>query len=149
MVALSGTFAAELLFRRQWWAIAPLAAIWLIPMALPQQWTTQASDPTRVALLQGNLPQLLKWTPEGQRTAANTYSELTREVADEVDLIVWPETALPMIEEQARPVLERVQANLPPDVALLTGIVQRDEQERYFNSVIGVGNVEGATRKST
>lgn len=147
LVALSGTFAAELLFRRQWWAIAPLAAIWLIPMALPQQWTTQASDPTRVALLQGNLPQLLKWTPEGQRTAANTYSELTREVADEVDLIVWPETALPMIEEQARPVLERVQANLPPDVALLTGIVQRDEQERYFNSVIGVGNVEGSYQK--
>lgn len=146
LVALSGTFAAELL-RRQWWALAPLAAIWLVPLALPQQWTTPVSEPTRVALLQGNLPQLLKWTPEGQRTAANTYSELTREVADEVDLIIWPETALPMMEAQARPVLERVQSNLPPDVALLTGIVQRDEQERYFNSVIGVGNVEGSYQK--
>ncbi|MGQ7261670.1 apolipoprotein N-acyltransferase [Vreelandella sp. V005] len=146
LVALSGTFAAELL-RRQWWTLAPLAAIWLVPLALPQQWTTPVSEPTRVALLQGNLPQLLKWTPEGQRTAANTYSELTREVADEVDLIIWPETALPMMEAQARPVLERVQSNLPPDVALLTGIVQRDEQERYFNSVIGVGNVEGSYHK--
>ncbi len=146
LVALSGAFAAELL-RRQWWALAPLAAIWLIPLALPQQWTTPVSEPTRVALLQGNLPQLLKWTPEGQRAAANTYSELTREVADEVDLIIWPETALPMMETQARPVLERVQASLPPDVALLTGIVQRDEQERYFNSVIGVGNVEGSYQK--
>lgn len=146
LVALSGTFAAELL-RRQWWALAPLAAIWLVPLALPQQWATPVSEPTRVALLQGNLPQLLKWTPEGQRTAANTYSELTREVADEVDLIIWPETALPMMEAQARPVLERVQSNLPPDVALLTGIVQRDEQERYFNSVIGVGNVEGSYQK--
>ncbi len=73
LVALSGTFAAELL-RRQWWALAPLAAIWLVPLALPQQWTTPVSEPTRVALLQGNLPQLLKWTPEGQRTAANTNS---------------------------------------------------------------------------
>lgn len=147
MVALSGALGAELLLRRQWWTLAPLAAIWLIPLALPQQWTTPASEPTRVALLQGNLPQLLKWTPEGQRTAANTYSDLTREVADEVDLIIWPETALPMMETQARPVLERVQANLPPDVALLTGIVQRDEQERYFNSVIGVGDVEGSYQK--
>ncbi|MGP9574022.1 MULTISPECIES: apolipoprotein N-acyltransferase [unclassified Halomonas] len=146
-VALSGAFIAELLLRRQWWTLVPLAAIWLIPLALPQQWTTPAGEPTRVALLQGNLPQLLKWTPEGQREAANTYSQLTREVADEVDLIIWPETALPMMETQARPVLERVQANLPTDVALLTGIVQRDEQERYFNSVIGVGNVAGSYQK--
>ncbi|WP_235039948.1 apolipoprotein N-acyltransferase [Vreelandella profundi] len=147
LVALSGALAAELLLRRQWWTLAPLAAIWLIPLALPALWTTQASEPTRVALLQGNLPQLLKWTSEGQRVAANTYSQLTRDVADDVDLIIWPETALPMTEAQARPVLERVQANLPPGVALLTGVVQRDEQERYFNGVIGVGNVEGSYQK--
>ncbi|MFB9869552.1 apolipoprotein N-acyltransferase [Vreelandella sulfidaeris] len=146
-VVLSGALAAELLLRRQWWTLAPLAAIWLLPLALPQQWTTPAAEPTRVALLQGNLPQLSKWTPEGQREAANTYSALTRDVADEVDLILWPETALPMMEAQARPVLERVQANLPPDVALLTGIVQRDEAGRYYNSVIGVGNVEGSYQK--
>ncbi|MCC5901147.1 MAG: apolipoprotein N-acyltransferase [Halomonas sp.] len=146
LVVLTGTLGAELL-RRQWWAVLPLAAIWLAPLALPSHWTTPASEPTRVALLQGNLPQLLKWTPDGQRVAANTYSNLTREVADDVDLILWPETALPMMEHQARPVLERVQSTLPPDVALMTGIVQLDEQNRYFNSVIGVGNVEGSYQK--
>ncbi|HBA00068.1 MAG TPA: apolipoprotein N-acyltransferase, partial [Halomonas sp.] len=146
LVVLTGTLGVEVL-RRQWWAALPLAAIWLAPLALPHQWTTPVSEPTRVALLQGNLPQLLKWTPEGQRTAANTYSELTRDVADEADLILWPETALPMIDSQARPVLERVQANLPVDTALLTGIVQLDEDDRYFNSVIGVGNVEGSYQK--
>ena len=146
-VVLSGTLGAELVLRRQWWAAAPLAAIWLIPLALPHQWATPASEPTRVALLQGNLPQLLKWTPEGQRTAANTYSRLTAEVADDADIIIWPETALPMMEAQARPVLERVQANLPPGVALLTGIVQLDEASEYYNSVIGVGNVDGSYQK--
>ncbi|WP_457944404.1 apolipoprotein N-acyltransferase [Vreelandella alkaliphila] len=146
LVVLTGTLGAELL-RRQWWAALPLAAIWLVPVALPSLWTTPASEPTRVALLQGNLPQLLKWTPEGQRVAANTYSDLTRRVADDADLILWPETALPMIDNQARPVLERVQANLPPSTALLTGIVQLDEDNRYFNSVIGVGNVEGSYQK--
>ena len=146
LVVLTGTLGVEVL-RRQWWAALPLAAIWLAPLALPHQLTTPVSESTRVALLQGNLPQLLKWTPEGQRTAANTYSELTRDVADEADLILWPETALPMIDSQARPVLERVQANLPVDTALLTGIVQLDEDDRYFNSVIGVGNVEGSYQK--
>ncbi|WP_301585708.1 apolipoprotein N-acyltransferase [Halomonas alkaliantarctica] len=146
LVVLTGTLGAELL-RRQWWAALPLAVIWLLPLALPTLWTTPASESTRVALLQGNLPQLLKWTPEGQRVAANTYSDLTRRVADEADLILWPETALPMIDNQARPVLERVQASLPPSTALLTGIVQLDEDDRYFNSVIGVGNVEGSYQK--
>ncbi|RUR36034.1 apolipoprotein N-acyltransferase [Vreelandella populi] len=146
-VVLSGTLGAELILRRQWWAAAPLAAIWLIPLALPHQWATPASEPTRVALLQGNLPQLLKWTPEGQRTAANTYSRLTAEVADDADIIIWPETALPMMEAQARPLLERVQANLPPGVALITGIVQLDAANQYYNSVIGVGNVDGSYQK--
>ncbi|MGO2880311.1 MAG: apolipoprotein N-acyltransferase [Halomonas sp.] len=147
LVVLSGTLAANVLLRRQWWALAPLLAIWLIPLALPAQWTTPSSTPTRVALLQGNLPQLLKWTPDGQRIAANTYSRLTAEVADEADIIIWPETALPMTETQARPVLERVQANLPPGVALVTGIVQLDEANRYYNSVVGIGNVEGSYQK--
>ncbi|SDO02179.1 apolipoprotein N-acyltransferase [Vreelandella arcis] len=146
LVALSGGLGAEFL-RRQWWTLAPLAAIWLIPLALPSQWTTAVETPTRVALLQGNLPQLSKWTTEGQRNAANTYSDLTRDVADQVDLIVWPETALPMMETQARPILERVQSNLPTDTALVTGIVQRDADNRYFNSIIGIGDVEGSYQK--
>ncbi|MCL7929793.1 apolipoprotein N-acyltransferase [Halomonas llamarensis] len=146
-VAFSGALGAELLFSRRIWTLAPLAAIWVTPFVLPTQWTTPSDTPTRVALLQGNLPQLIKWTPEGQRKAANTYMELTRALDDDIDLILWPETALPMVETQARPVLERVQANLATDTALLTGIVQRDESGRFFNSVIGVGNVEGSYHK--
>ncbi|WP_447957546.1 apolipoprotein N-acyltransferase [Vreelandella sp. EE7] len=146
LVALSGTLGVMVL-RRHFWMALPLAAIWLIPLALPQLWTTQASQPTRVALLQGNLSQLIKWTPEGQRAAADIYTELTQTVSGEADLIIWPETAVPMFEYQARPVLERLQADLPEDTALMTGIVQLDEQNRYFNSMVGVGNVSGSYQK--
>ncbi|MCG7602009.1 apolipoprotein N-acyltransferase [Halomonas sp. McH1-25] len=144
--ALTGTLGVELL-RRRWWAALPIAALWLIPLALPQQWTTQGSASPRVALLQGNLPQLMKWSAEGQRNAANTYASLTREQSDDVELFIWPETALPMFQEQAMPVLERIQATLPPESALLTGIVQRDPQGRYYNAVIGLGDVQGDYRK--
>ncbi|WP_447895539.1 apolipoprotein N-acyltransferase [Vreelandella sp. GE22] len=146
LVALSGTLGVMVL-RRHFWMALPLAAIWLIPLALPQLWTAQASQPTRVALLQGNLSQLIKWTPEGQRAAADIYTELTQTVSNEADLIIWPETAVPMFEYQARPVLERLQADLPEETALMTGIVQLDEQNRYFNSMIGVGNVSGSYQK--
>ncbi|WP_373181903.1 apolipoprotein N-acyltransferase [Halomonas campaniensis] len=146
ITALTGTLLVEFLARR-WWAAAPVAALWLIPLALPTQWTQPAGEPLRVALLQGNLDQLIKWTPEGQREAANIYAELTRNQPDDLDLIVWPEAALPMFEDQARPILERVQSNLSPDTALVTGILQREAQGRYFNSVIGLGNAEGQYRK--
>ncbi|WP_052384065.1 apolipoprotein N-acyltransferase [Litchfieldella xinjiangensis] len=146
ITALTGTLGVELL-RRQWLAALPIAALWAAPLLLPHAWTTADETNHRVALLQGNLPQLMKWTAEGQRTAANTYTQLTRAQGEDIDLIVWPETALPMLEEDAIPVLERLQSTLPPDIALLTGIVQRDTEGRYFNSVIGAGDVEGVYRK--
>ena len=146
ITALTGTLGVEFL-RRRWWAALPIAVLWLTPLALPLQWTTQGSASPRVALLQGDLPQLMKWSAEGQRNAANVYASLTREQGDDVDLFIWPETALPMFQQQAMPVLERIQATLPPESALLTGIVQRDSQGRYYNAVIGLGNVEGDYRK--
>ncbi len=147
ITALTGSLGVELL-RRRWWAALPVAALWLVPLVLPAQWTSPAGEPLRVALLQGNLDQAIKWTAEGQREAANRYSELTRAQADDPDLIVWPEAALPMFEREARPILERVQSNLAPDTALLTGILQRDGEGLYYNSVIGLGDVEGEYRKT-
>ncbi|WP_353981918.1 apolipoprotein N-acyltransferase [Salinicola endophyticus] len=147
IVALSGTLLVAFC-RRRWWAAAPLAALWLLPLLLPTHWTQQAADPLRFALLQGDLPQLSKWSPEGQRQAVNTYTRMTRELPDDVDVIVWPETALPMLAQQALPYLERLQATLPEQSALLTGIVQRDADERYYNAIIGVGATRGEYRKA-
>lgn len=146
IVALSGTLGVEFLHRR-WWALLPIAAFWLAPLSLPAQWTEPAGEPLQVALLQGNLDQLIKWTPEGQRTAANTYLDMTREHADEADLIIWPEAALPMFEDEAEPLLARAQVHLAPDSALLTGILQREGRGLYYNSVIALGNAEGEYRK--
>ncbi|WP_136248871.1 apolipoprotein N-acyltransferase [Halomonas borealis] len=140
IVALSGALGVVVL-RRRWWAALPLAALWLAPLALPSQWTTPAGEPLRVALLQGNLSQLIKWTPEGQRSAANTYLALTAELDDAPDLVVWPEAALPMFADQARPILERAQTLLPPQSTLLTGILTR-EDGRFHNGVLEVGDDE-------
>ena len=148
LVAFSGGLLITLVIKRRLWASIPLAAIWLTPLILPTEWTTPSEQPTKVAMVQGNLPQLIKWTADGQREAVATYTRQTRAISDDVDLIIWPETALPMLEHQARPVLNQVQSNLPTDTALITGILQQDEQaQRFFNGVVGVGNVEGDYQK--
>jgi apolipoprotein N-acyltransferase len=50
----------------------------------------------RVGIIQGNIEQDQKWDPAFQEMTITRYEQLTREVAvQEVDLIIWPETAVP------------------------------------------------------
>lgn len=52
--------------------------------------------PLRIALIQGNIPQDVKWSPAFQEKTIATYERLTREAAkDDIDLAVWPESAVP------------------------------------------------------
>ncbi len=44
ITALTGSLGVELL-RRRWWAALPIAAaLWLVPLALPAQWTSPAGE---------------------------------------------------------------------------------------------------------
>ncbi|GAA0708692.1 apolipoprotein N-acyltransferase [Vreelandella titanicae] len=147
ITALTGTLGVELL-RRRWWFLVPIAVMWLVPLVLPNQWTTPAGEPIHVALLQGNLDQNIKWSAQGQRESINIYTSMTREQPSDIDLIVWPEVALPLFEQEAQLTLERVASDLSPGTNLLTGILQRDGEGLYYNSVIGLGDVQGQYRKA-
>ncbi|MBN2058876.1 MAG: apolipoprotein N-acyltransferase, partial [Deltaproteobacteria bacterium] len=54
------------------------------------------SDPLRVAIIQANIDQSVKWNPDYQGKTLVKYLELTRSIYwYDPHLIVWPETALP------------------------------------------------------
>ena len=58
--------------------------------------TPTTGAPLRVALVQGNIPQDVKWSPTFQDKTIAIYERLTREAAKNgVDLVVWPESAVP------------------------------------------------------
>ena len=58
--------------------------------------TAETGAPLRVALVQGNIPQDVKWSPEFQDKTIAIYEHLTREAAKNgVDLVVWPESSVP------------------------------------------------------
>jgi apolipoprotein N-acyltransferase len=64
-------------------------------------------DPTetvRVAVLQGNIPQGVKWSREWYERTLGVYEGLSRRaLAQGAELIVWPETAVPgVIDTDAR-----------------------------------------------
>lgn len=70
---------------------------------------TNSSKPLRVALIQGNIPQDVKWSPEFREKTVAVYERLTREAAKGgVDLIVWPESAVPFFFQDDAVQAERI-----------------------------------------
>ncbi|MBF0623581.1 MAG: apolipoprotein N-acyltransferase [Magnetococcales bacterium] len=55
--------------------------------------------PLAVGLVQGNIPQELKWQKGYNGPTLKIYEELTRRLPGPLDLVVWPETALPFFLE--------------------------------------------------
>jgi apolipoprotein N-acyltransferase len=93
----------------------------------------------KVALIQGNIRQDIKWEPRFQEETLKIYSELTLQgKALEPDLIIWPETATPFFFQNTYPFQSRIlelsrQMNAP----LLFGAPafdRRDSMIYHFNS---------------
>ncbi len=79
-----------------------LAAIWLGGVGLQQvDWTQPSGPALKASVLQANIPQSIKWTPDAGMMIVEAYLTLTKEHLDS-DLIVWPETALPDFLHQVR-----------------------------------------------
>ena len=56
----------------------------------------KASQTVKVAVVQGNIPQNLKWDPAHRQAIFDTYVRLSqRTLTERPELIVWPETAAP------------------------------------------------------
>ncbi len=63
----------------------------------------------RVALIQGNIRQDIKWEPRFQEETIKIYSQLTRQAkAFRPDLIIWPETATPFFFQNPYPFQGRI-----------------------------------------
>ncbi len=86
----------------------------------------------KVAVVQGNVDQGLKWAPENQQMILTKYMGLTRSVLSEgADLVVWPESALPFVFDNDLPHTEALRAFVGSiETPLLTGaVVMAGEKE--------------------
>ncbi|GAA3570676.1 MAG: apolipoprotein N-acyltransferase [Pseudomonadales bacterium] len=125
---------------------------WLIgPWLKDVTWTEKAEQPLSVAAMQGNVPQLIKWDPKFLQDQIATYLELTEDNWQK-DLILWPETAIPLPQDQAGPILEHIRERLAPGSTLITGIPwygfsDRIEDFTFHNSILSVGNGNGMYHK--
>ncbi len=136
--------------------IVVLALIWVSGSVLKLvEWSTPANKPTSVALLQGNIAQDIKWSPEATEQTLKTYLDMAQ--ASKAKLIIMPETALPMlaseIPNQYTQALKKHALDNQGDI--LIGAVESvasanpSEPNQYFNSMLSIGSANTQTyRKS-
>ena len=84
-------------------------------------------------LVQPNAPQDQKWQRDMIPVFFNRLLSFT-EVGPRPDLIIWPETAMPMLLNNAEEALSVVSQSAGP-VPMIVGI-QREDNGRYYNSLI-------------
>jgi apolipoprotein N-acyltransferase len=115
-----------------------IAALLAVGAALTRiEWSQPAGRPIGASLLQGNIEQSLKWKPERLQQSLDTYLRLAR--AHPAELIVLPETALPlMLDQLPRDYLAELRrAAHDGRGGVLLGIAAQDAQGRYYNSAVG------------
>ncbi len=121
-------------------ALAALVLLWLSAAGLGQvDWSQPAGDPLRASLIQGNVPQNLKWRPDQRQPTIDLYTRLSRAAFADSDLIIWPETALPAYYHQAERFLRGLAQEAAP-ATLLTGLPVRpaSDPSRYYNAVVAM-----------
>ncbi len=108
-------------------------------------WTTPIGLPINVALVQGNISQTEKWSPEKAQSTINQY--LSMVIASKAALIILPETALPVLSSQLDPsVKQTLKAHAKQNNGdLIVGLVEYNEAtnnapSQYFNSALSFGN---------
>jgi apolipoprotein N-acyltransferase len=125
-------------------AVAAIAAVGIAGTALGRAgWTEARGTRVTVALVQGAVPQSMKWEPGQRERTLDLYAELTIPHLG-AGIIVWPEAALPALESDIRGYLESLHATAGAQGSdVVMGLLRRDRATGAFhNSMVALGATE-------
>ena len=101
---------------------------------------TTDEQPVKVAAIQGNIPQAVKWDPSQTMPSIDKYISLSVDHFGKNDIIVWPESAMPVYFQQVRPLLRDMNryAN-ESETSMIIGMQRVTEDQHSFNSMFLLG----------
>ncbi len=113
------------------------------------EWSSESGRPLSITMVQGNIPQEVKWQRDARKKIIDLYWGITQGYWDS-DLVVWPEVAMPGRSEdlEAEYLMPMAMAASEHGSNLLTGIVVSDWLRRqYYNSMLLMGDHQGVYHK--
>lgn len=158
-VVYSGAALGHCLTERKWlpMPLALVVAIWAFGAGLRTiDWVQPRTEETiKVAMVQANISQHVKWSRDQYWPTLNLYNNSSRPLWSEVDLVIWPEAAVPGYYHNAKVFLERMGKQAKAhNATLITGLPYLNQQEqeqdsprRIHNSIMAFGNGEGIYHK--
>ena len=128
--------------------VAIAAAVWVGGWLLQSVSWTQRGESRTVALVQGNLPQETRWTPQGVVDATKRYADLAAPVWNR-DIVVWPEVAIPDAWRRVAPVVAAMRPDAAGDLIHGVAIVERGAGElaAAYNAAVSTGGGEYRKRR--
>lgn len=122
---------AELLRSRKLLPLLVMPLPFIAATLLPTEWTTAEGVPLKVALVQPNIPQAIKWNPEHRAEILETYTRLSAPHLD-TQLMLWPETAIPaLFQHAAQPLGELLNELDNRNVTLISGLPSLVSDNRH------------------
>jgi apolipoprotein N-acyltransferase len=147
IVALSAASIAVMLsgVKRARPALAVSVLFWIAGAALQAlTWTQPIGEPVRVALVQANIPQSMKWDRAHYLATLETYRALSEPLWERAQIVIWPEAAITNFYDNARDFLDS-QAALArrSGSSLITGIPTLEraanvDESRMLNSAVAL-----------
>lgn len=119
-----------------------LTSLWVAGALLALiPWTAVSGNAIKVGLVQGDIPQSLKWDPDHIELSLTRYAQYTKPLLGNTQLVVWPEAAIPLALNDALGYLGEVSAAAAhANTALIVGIpIQNANTNEYFNALISLG----------
>ncbi len=125
-------------------AFLGIAIIWLGGLALSYiHWTKPTGKTLTVSLIQGNVPQSIKWDPNALQNTMSEYSSLTKSNLKS-ELIVWPEAAIPLPLQEATTYINKIDNMAKQhNTTVILGIPIQADEMHYYNAAIALGNSSG------
>lgn len=124
---------------------ATLLAIVVISFPLHyHSWTKLADKPMSVALVQGNIPQTVKWDPSQAVDTINTYIKTTNQYWGK-QIIIWPEAAIPVLANNVESLVEQLNkiAKKHHSALLFGAPISNENETKIFNAIIAIGDGNG------
>ena len=105
-------------------------------------WTKPIGKPFSVSLIQGNIPQIVKWNPNYAVQTINLYKQLTIENMDH-RLIIWPEGAMPIYSNDAALFIKKLgELAKAHESSIIFGIPIQENNHAY-NGLLLIGDNTG------
>lgn len=114
-----------------------------------QSYTQPTGAPIKVSLVQGNISQTIKWSPEHVNESLETYANLTESLWGKDKLIVWPEAAVPLSLQNAEDYIETLDIKAKQSGShLFIGIpIQAPEGDGFYNTIATLGDTHQVYQK--